>query len=271
MKKIADTNFIQNEFLVQEFLSSSPKNQIVLTDYVAIELYNSGNLETLSKTTKALAPYLGQVVVLKDIKRVCGLSGRQAGLQRRLIDEKQTAQLSIFFKEVEAAVAGNKRYLSGYQDKATNAADQLQLVLTGASENADAYSNFASIFTKEELLAIRKQTGITKTMAIKILTFTSDLSAEIFKEHPAAKKFPNLRELHNTYIFRVSLANTVLALWWVGVGGAEKARPEKLRNDAVDCYLASYATFFDGVLSKDEKLKSIYSACRYILSEAFKC
>lgn len=269
MKKIADTNYIQNEALVRAFLAASPRNAVVLTDYVAMELYNSGSMETLRRTVKALAPYPAQVFVLKDIKRVCGLSGRPAGLQRRLIDDNQTASLPNFFREVEAAANGSSWYAKGYASKAASAADQLELVLSGTSQNASAYSDFASLFTKEELLAIRKQSGVTKAMAKKIMAFTSELSAHLFEQHPSATRFPTRLELPNTYIFRVSLANTVLALWWVGVGGADRARPEKLRNDAVDCYLAAYATFFDGVLSGDEKLKDIYGACRYILAEAF--
>lgn len=269
MKKIADTNFIQNEALVGKFLSTSPKNQIVLTDYVAMELYNSGNIRPLRKAVRAMSPYAGQVCVLKGISRVCGLSGRQAGLQRRLIDEKQTKQLLSFFREVEAASAGNEKLLRGYDRLANNAADHLKVVLGGASENPGAYSDFATLFTVAELTAIRKQSGVTRGMARKILLFAAELSAEVFRKHPAATRLPTQSELPNTYIFRAALANTVLALWWVGVGGAEKARPEKIRNDVVDCYLASYATYFDGVLTSDEKLKDIHGACRYILAEAF--
>jgi hypothetical protein len=48
------------------------------------------------------------------------------------------------------------------------------------------------------------------------------------------------------------------ALRWIAVGGAKSTKPEKIRNDMVDLFLAAYATFFDGLLTSDRKLAALY-------------
>jgi hypothetical protein len=61
----------------------------------------------------------------------------------------------------------------------------------------------------------------------------------------------------------------ILAHWWISVGGAKKVKPDKLRNDLVDVIFAAYATYFDGILSKDEKANAIYSDALWMLTNVF--
>jgi len=47
-----------------------------------------------------------------------------------------------------------------------------------------------------------------------------------------------------------------------GVGGV---KPERLRNDVVDLSYVTYATFFDGLLSKDAKALDVYRDTKELL------
>ena len=62
----------------------------------------------------------------------------------------------------------------------------------------------------------------------------------------------------NHYIFRSNLSNFLLALKWVTEHGWTAYPSEKMRNDVVDMFYVSFATYFDGVLSNDRKINSIY-------------
>ncbi|MDO8330672.1 MAG: hypothetical protein Q7T36_09390 [Fluviicoccus sp.] len=269
MKKIADTNFIQDEKLLRAFLSRSPAYRVVLTDYMAMELYNSGGVDALYRATKVLSEFPGQALVLKEIATVCGLSGRLAGLQRRLIDERQSAELPLFYHVVEAAHNGDRQYTRELERLSADAAKQLEVVLEGVRGSPEAYEGIATQFSNSDLKAFRSGVAFSKDMAVKIVNFCMELSADVMEQHPMVHKFPRRDEFTNTYIFRASLCNCVLALWWISVGGAGGARPERLRNDVVDSYLAAYSTYFDGVLSSDRKLNDIYGASRFILAAAF--
>jgi len=56
--------------------------------------------------------------------------------------------------------------------------------------------------------------------------------------------------LRRTLLFRYSVAGFVLALRWVGDGGAAQADHRKLRNDVIDANYVAYGTLFDGLLTK---------------------
>jgi hypothetical protein len=72
-------------------------------------------------------------------------------------------------------------------------------------------------------------------------------------------------ELSNTFLFRTALSAFFLALDWISVGGPKDVKITKIRNDIVDVSFAAYATYFDGVLSMDEKLVRIYHRAAFVL------
>jgi hypothetical protein len=93
VKKIIDSNKLQSEHL-EKFLSRSPNHIAVLTDYAMMEAYKSDDLGVLYQSMEILSGHPTQVIILKGTQAVCGLSGRAAGLQRRLIDIGQTRDFS---------------------------------------------------------------------------------------------------------------------------------------------------------------------------------
>jgi hypothetical protein len=56
-----------------------------------------------------------------------------------------------------------------------------------------------------------------------------------------------------------------LALDWISVGGAKNVRPDRMRNDLVDINFAAFATYFDGLITEDQKLIDIYHRTKFVL------
>jgi hypothetical protein len=57
-------------------------------------------------------------------------------------------------------------------------------------------------------------------------------------------------------------------LWlldWISMGGPKGVKAEKIRNDIVDVSFATFATYFDGLLSMDEKARRIYQQAAIVL------
>jgi hypothetical protein len=71
-----------------------------------------------------------------------------------------------------------------------------------------------------------------------------------------------LSEAVHALAFRFGWAGYVLALWWIRNGGIESANDDTLCNDILDAQQAAVATYFDGLLTKDVKLQSIYEETR---------
>lgn len=74
-----------------------------------------------------------------------------------------------------------------------------------------------------------------------------------------------MKVLPNTFLFRYATAGYIVALRRIKEGGANGASPEKIRNDLVDAMIATYATYFDGFLSEDERANEIYGTTSELL------
>jgi hypothetical protein len=102
---VIDSNFIQSDRL-RAYLANSLTNYVVITDYAAMEAYKADTLDMLYRSMGVLGE-CPQVIILKGTQAICGLSGRAAGLQRRMIDQQQTRGFADYCRHLAAARAGN--------------------------------------------------------------------------------------------------------------------------------------------------------------------
>ena len=80
---------------------------------------------------------------------------------------------------------------------------------------------------------------------------------------------PLVRDAIHSFPLRFAVCSYVLALHWMVKGGYQSAAPQTLRNDFIDATYASYATFYDGLLTLDRKLNDIHRLSRWTLRNLF--
>lgn len=270
MRKIVDSNFLREPAL-RDYLSESTSNFAVLTDYSAMEAYKSRSLNTLYESMSILKQHPEQVIVLKNTLVVCGLGGRTSGLQDELIDEDQTRGFVTYCRALEAAESGDEAVLDQLLDNRAAAVHQLdERMLRDATTLSDAIDGIAQTYSREDLRTLRTGGPLSTGMISRLLEHVLFTTRAFFETHPSVRQWPSIEELPNTFLCRVALCAHLLALEWIAVGGAKGARPERLRNDLVDANFAAFATYFDGLLSNDEKCQRIHMQARYIL-DAIGC
>lgn len=269
MRKIIDSNQIASESL-DRFLSASLANQAVLTDYAAMEAYQSAG-NGVFRSFRVLAKYPKQVLILKNTQTVCGLNGRGRGLQKRLIDPRQTREFADYVSGLRKAERGNTRYTEAIAEHRRVAADHLDRMRDDARTTAAVIRDIYAHYTKNERTAIRKGENHPPETIQKIMRQVFELAIQCFSDHPRVDQLPAYSEVANTFIFRYSLCNYLLVLDWISRGGFEEAKPERLANDAVDMIFVAYATYFDGLLTADGKMARLHQEVRLWLSAHFEC
>lgn len=268
MRKVVDSNFLQSDGL-RDYLSKSATNFVVLTDCAAMEAYKGDTLASIFRSMEILAQYPKQVIVLKGTQIVCGLRGRNAGLQRRLIDEIQTGEFSAYCKNLLAAQHGNVGLQNSILEHGREATARMDRMLADVANLPGVLSEVAGNYTDAEVKILRKGSELTEDMIDKLIQHILLLAATLFRDHPRVSKLPDATELPNTFIFRNALCAYLLMLEWISVGSPLKIKPERMRNDLVDLHFAAYATFFDGLLTADKKLDRIYQDASLLLSKLF--
>ncbi|MEA3237804.1 hypothetical protein OP492_24420 [Pseudomonas mosselii] len=256
MKIIVDSNKLQTEQL-RDFLAGSIKNYAVLPDFVAMEAYKGDPLKSIFKSMSILSGYPSQVIVLKGSRKIFGLSGRVKGLQRRMIDEKQTAGFNCYVQALKLAQTGDVGLRCQINKLGVDANTHLGSMLNDAEQIREAVKVFGSELTKAESASLRAG-EYTSVLIDKVVRSVLDIVNLIFLSSPLVSKVPIYSELSNTFIFRVTLACYLLGLRRFVQGGFDGLSSEKFRNDFVDMALVAYGTYFDGIMSADKNVNYMF-------------
>jgi hypothetical protein len=147
--KVADSNVLQCSRL-REYLQNSPSNVAVLNDYVAVEAYKAKTLDMLYRSMRIISDFPKQVVILKPIPVLCGLFGRRAGLQRRLIDHRKTAGFRKFCAQLAEAERGKRSVEIPLLDHASAAKLEMERLLADADEFRAGAEKLGTEFTDHE-------------------------------------------------------------------------------------------------------------------------
>jgi hypothetical protein len=271
-KWVVDSNYLRSEKL-REFLARSPKNIAVLTDYSAMEAHSGVTLITIFKSMEIVSEFPHQVVILRHSSAASLLRGRRSDLRKRLINEKITREFPEYCRKLKLAKAGDVSLQQELLEQGRISALHMERirVLVGTEDLRESLKPFASIFTAEELRLGRRKKPFSDAMISKLASEVVRLAAVGFAMHQNISKLPPAEELTNTFLYRFALCGCFLSLGWASAGGAQMVKSERLRNDVVDLNFVSFATFYDGLLSKDAKAIDIYETAKdFLKSDAFE-
>jgi hypothetical protein len=266
MQQVIDSNFLQSNQL-RAYLAASVNNRAVITDYAAMEAYKGDTLKSIYKSMGVLCEFSQQVVILKSTTVVCGLRGRDDDLREPLIDRYQTNGFPIYCRQLRAAQDGDVWLQRDILEHGRVATAQMARVQADVAIMPEVFADTATVFTKDEISILRHGTALTEAILDKLMRNTMMLAANFFKTHPNGGWLPTAKDLPNTFIFRFSLCAYLLHVDWIAKGSQRIVKPERLRNDMVDLNFATFATYFDGLLSADKKLTRIYMHANYIIRQ----
>lgn len=266
MRMVIDSNYLQDEKL-RSYLAASTNNYAILTDYAAMEAYKGNTLVSIYRSMEILAEHPKQVMVLKGTQVVCGLSGRDATSQESLIDKSQSLEFPEYCRQLLAAKTGDlslERQLLELGREATQHMDRMLCDMPTLSKGISMMKAGAPV----RLQGLREGKRFPQAMHYKLIQDVLALAAELFKTHPTVTETPRLSDLRDTFIFRYALCAYILILRGIECGGV-KTNPNKLRDDVVDVNFATYATYFDGLLTADKKAGEVYEDAKLLLREIF--
>jgi hypothetical protein len=127
----------------------------------------------------------------------------------------------------------------------------------------------AKLYSPTELKILRRRERHTPQTREKLIENVMLLGKELFKGEPNLTETPTLPEARDMFIFRDAICSYVSILNRIEDGGAGKTKPEKLRNDVVDINFATFGTYFDGLLTADQKAGNTYTDAEFLLREVF--
>jgi hypothetical protein len=269
MRKVVDTNFLKSDEL-RTYLAE-PSNFAVLTDYTLAEVLQGDSAASIYKSMEILAEHPAQIIRLKSVSAVCLLTTKRwsRGLQRRQINRGQTNGFDEWCRKLEAARNGDMALEERLLEMRGGAAAQLDSMLADMDTYAANVQATAENYTDAELKILRNDRPYTPEMYDKLVDNIFDLALRFFAAYPRRLSLPPSTKAANSFVFRFAICVHVLALKWLRVGVTSQTDPKKFRNDAVDATVVAFATYFDGLLTKDVQAIGLHRNASFLLKQFF--
>jgi hypothetical protein len=270
INKVLDANFFSDSGL-EDYLSSNQRNFVVFTDYACMEAYKGDALVSIQKSIEIVSRYPTQVVVLKSTPEIIKnqhATGTSSCVE--LKDQSQTREFQQFCEYVRLAGAGNTALVAQVLAFGRKASRHFNLLIDDSAKVAMGIADVSATLHPDHLWSLKKRKPLSHEAVEEMIKTILLLAALFMKKHPDISARPQtFSELRGTYIFRYSVAAYLLAIRWASDGGAKNVKPKKLCNDVVDMTYVAYATFFDGLLTRDKKAKEIYEEMCFLLNKVF--
>lgn len=254
MKKIIDVNYLRDSEL-RKYLEEDKDNSVLFTDYACMESLKGGSLINIKKSLKIISNFPDQVLVLKNTNDI--LNENLYSLQQNdsLIDQNQTNEFCNFCLGVKKTSEGDSFFGKQLLEKSQLATSDLEKKKDYASIVLNGIELLSKELDQNFVKVLRTTKPWTSSEYEYIWRSVIYICKKLFEKH---NKVPDKNNFIRHYIFRYALASYLLALKWIGDGGWQNYSKEDMRNDLVDMSYVAYATYFDGVLSKDSKINEIY-------------
>lgn len=270
---VVDTGFLRLPAL-GGFLGESSFNTVAVTQATQLEtLGGSDPIGNIRAAMTHLERFHRQVVILRDPVQITMEHERSGGRLRRedLIDQEATTGFGRTCNVALDAAAGVQESATHILNAAAAARADTERLWQGAHALALGIREYGIELGAAITKKIRGSKRLDAAEQAAVWKGTMHLARAFFDNYTdGGLRLPEQNVLPTSLLFRHALASHLLVLWWIRHGGVESASESKLANDVRDIQIAAFATYFDGLLSADEKLKSIHADLRLMLRKLFR-
>lgn len=250
MRVVIDANRMRKPELMA-YLMLSPNNKAVISDYSAIESYKSEDPNSVLEHFRIVSSFPTQIVVLKATSEVASLDPRTGPMPAQMIDLGQTAEFPRFSDAMTMAYRGNQSVIQQIEDRRGWAQSQLRS-MTDDSDFREVLAIIRQVFSPDQWKTFRRKEPFTPKMQQQ-LHIAIMMSAEALANgHPTGLTLPEPPHLHHHFTFRLAMCHVIHLIDLAGAGATNR-KPKQVLNDRVDVFHAAYATYFNGLMTTDEK------------------
>lgn len=258
----------QSEIL--PFLEASPTNAIVIPNIVILEFFRGQAAPKRIKSLSFLAPHVDQIFILLPAVKIASDPLLLTPISTDLLDEKLTTDFRYIFKILEhrcaneavsAIAAFYTKHTDSYFDSLTKSAATIKADILAETEQ----------FPKDGLVALRAQRPVNDDTLRYMINSVISLSAEMLSDlHGEKSEILKPRQIIETLHFRFVLCAYTMELEWRVRGGLNTAKDKTVRNDVTDSLIAAQSMYFDGLITNDDKLKTIHAKALWALNFIFR-
>ena len=250
---VIDSNMLQSDEL-RDYLHSSAHNFAVLPDLAWYEIYKQETLDGLRYGLSVVGEHPDQAILLRSGHHIAQLHPDVAEdvshmvWERPLGDIRHSAYLVRSDAPLDTEAQGQLGALWAW------ARTLRPSLIEGAVDLVESFPEMQmQLFDRREIRIIRTSGKYTEQMIVKIFGAAIQIWETLAQGYELSTEGLSEEAISRTYLFRVGLGLIMYLLWWIRGGSQRIVRIDRASNDFVDLSFAVYATYFDGLMSRDDK------------------
>lgn len=257
MIKIIDVGYLRDA-RVEAYLKDNANNLLAFTDFACMEALKGGVLSNIKNSLKIVAKYANQILILKCLPEIMKVDYNSENYKETFIDADQTLIFPEFCIKIVESDGSDIEFEKDLLKRSRKATECLNEKIKGAALVFEGITAFNQEVDQNFLEYVRSGEKWTINEYQYACAQVLELCKILFEKNINNTKLPEKENFINHYIFRSILSGYLLVLKWLTDHGWKSYPDVKMRNDVVDMSYVAFATYFDGVLSNDKKINSIY-------------
>ncbi|MCF1464046.1 hypothetical protein FS827_22335 [Agrobacterium vitis] len=256
---VIDSNMLQSDEL-RRYLKQESRNLAVLPDFAWYELYKQQSLEGLRLGLSVVGDHPEQVILLRSGGHISRLDPAVAEDLNGLIFDGAESDIGELVRLVRSDEPMNDlsaAQLNWLWDWARNLQPSL---IEGATDIAVSFPEMQEqMFNRQEIRIIRTAGKYTEEMVLTIFGVALQIWETLAGHYEIEWEGLDETVVCQAYLFRYALGIVINLLWWIRGGSQAVVRMDRMSNDLIDLGFAVYATYFDGLFTRDEKAAWVHA------------
>lgn len=263
MRVVIDTNSLETDEL-RLFLSASKKNFAVLPEHLAAEMFRPKSLDAIYSNFAVLCETAGQVLQLWSNQKALLVNPRRSAMANHFIDRQSSRTFGKFCDVLAMAQDGHAGLQRQLNQRQTWAQERVDAVEGAFGDMSEALEELRSNFTRQELRTMASGEPFPDGARGRIYALTLALAEDQLAKHTNGWRLPSPPHRYNHFAWRYSLCHLVQMIEMMN-RGARRRSPAKARNDHFDNVVATFGTYFNGVMTNDRKVLFTQHFARMVL------
>jgi hypothetical protein len=263
MRKVIDCSGLESREFA-EFMSDSAANFAILSDVCRMDTFAAGR--GAQKILLTLSNYPGRAILLRPTSVIWRMTPRAREGVGRFVNRKDTA---LFPKYCAHLVAGEKGLLDNLEKKKMEAKTFLAELLPDAEEMRDKLASITGSYETGDLSVLRAERRITDRLCRRIGTDVAHQTAADLRGIFGNGIEWKAADAKYSLPFRIAASFCALGLMRASTGAFRNLKAATFRSDLNDAVYAAYATYYDGLITRDEQLADVYNLTVKLLRSVF--
>jgi hypothetical protein len=251
---------------LDKFLAAQEANRVVLPAFALMECFTGTDpVDNAKKSLAILLRHQGKVFTMRDVAAMMHAQRVDPARAEVLFDPRSNSEVASHCNLAAWAALGHPEALRDCAELGRSAEAQRVEMLKFAEVFIDWFDGPNPL--PKAVDQYRRNQAFSDDMRFNITALIGELDHLVFRHEPVPRAPAFFSEAKDYYRIRYITALFMARFWWQAYRRPSKFSVAEFRQDLIDVTYVTAATYFDGLLTRDNRMRQTYMATKRFLDD----